>query len=103
MENQAREFIDKLKALHYQMKELLDKPDFEGAKKLLNEYACIDKDVNEMKTLLIITKGFKNHPTLSESRNKLLLMFNSKMSEKLKPKVFYNSLEIKEGKSSDPI
>lgn len=86
------------------MKVLLDNKDFEEAEKLLIEYSSDKKDVNEMKTLLIITNGFKTHRLLRKSRIKLLTAFNSKMEAlKSKFKVYYNGVEVKEGKKGDPI
>ena len=79
MEQKPRTFIDDLKALHYKMMGLLDMRDYQKAKNLLIEYSDLSKDVNEMKTLLIITKGFKFHDELGKVRQNLLNVFEDKM------------------------
>lgn len=104
MELESRILIDKLKALHYRMKGLLDNKDFEGVKKLLIEYTDDSKDVNEMKTLLIITKDFKLHITISWARTKLSLKLKDKLAIlQSQPKAYYNGVEVKEGKKGDLI
>lgn len=77
------EFIQQLKNLHYEMRTFLDIKDYEGAKTLLEKYTDKKYDINEMHTLLIITKDFKEHSTLKEPRQKLKDLIEIKLGKKL--------------------
>lgn len=83
MKQEDRNQVDHLKDLHYKMRDLLNQQNFKDAKLLLEEYSNEDSDINEMYTLKIITKPFKDHVTLKESRKRLLDMIEQKLDKKL--------------------
>lgn len=68
-----------MKDVFYQMKSLLDIRDYGAVKKLMLEY-CNKEDVDygELKAILIITKSFKDHDIIKDTRKKVLDLIESK-------------------------
>lgn len=65
-------------------KVLLNKRDYEGANALMQEY-CNDENIHvgALKTILVITKSFKNNPVMCDTRKKVLELCEAKLGQKL--------------------
>ena len=76
--------------LHYKCKEYLDAKKYEEFVEFLKTFDKEDVDVNELKTISIITKGpfFNNHTILSPILKKLDEIFETKMKEYNNGKVY---------------
>ena len=80
LRNQNHEDIsDYFVAIHYQMKELLDVGDFPGVKKFMRLFNHASSSVGELKTILIITKSFQQHPDLIDMREEIKELLESKL------------------------
>jgi hypothetical protein len=71
--------VEQCKELHYKFREFLDVKNYEKVRELIE--SLFDADVNLMKTALIITKGFKEHETIKDSRAKLLEKLEKKLGD----------------------
>ncbi len=61
-----------LEKIFLEFKALLSEEDFEGAAGKLNTLATTSNDPKELKLALVITKSFKEHPVIKESRAAVL-------------------------------
>ena len=80
MEKKDRDFIDHLKNIHYGFKDALDEKNYDKVIEMMELYDE-KNDVNELKTILVITQSFKEHEKLGEPRKRLLEIFDRKMEE----------------------
>jgi len=78
-------FFKRLIDLHFKCKEYLDAKKYEEFVEFLKTFDREDVDVNELKTISIITKGFlSNHPILSPILDRLDDIFNEKIGNNKK-------------------
>ncbi|WP_316845532.1 hypothetical protein [Pedobacter psychrodurus] len=70
---------DFLFKLHFFIKDIIMKNDFNSLKKLLEIYDHDSSEVNILKTILVITKSFTEHPELKEQRAKLYHTLSGKL------------------------
>lgn len=75
MEQKADDQIERLKALHYELRELIEKQQWKKLRDKLR-HVRYNHDVNRSKTALIITQGLVNHPEILEERYLLYQWFN---------------------------
>lgn len=81
-------FIDELIALHYKCRDFLDVRDYEGMVTFMESYKKLDtphddieeliREINELKTILIITRSFKEHELIGPVRKEILNIFENK-------------------------
>jgi hypothetical protein len=72
--------VDELVELHFKCKSFLDIKDFDGFKMFLHPI-IENNDPNELKTILIITKAFKEWPEFKETR----LIIKNQLEEQVGP------------------
>ncbi len=70
--------IEMLKALHYKCREYLDIQDFDNFIPFVEHYIKRG-DVNELKTLMVITKAFKGHPKFGPVRERMVRVFEKNL------------------------
>ena len=58
----------------------MDKKDYQRASEMMNSYNE-SNDVNEIKTILIITQSFKEHSVLGEPRKRLVEIYDNKLKK----------------------
>ena len=75
---------DKFVQLHDQIRALIEANDFKSVNDLMQSYIK-DKNssVGSLKTILLITKSFKNNETISASRKEMVLLLEEKLGKKL--------------------
>ena len=64
-------WIKHLMDLHYECRDYIENKTFEEFKVFLESFLREDVDVNELRTILIITKSFKENEILKEVRQKI--------------------------------
>jgi hypothetical protein len=69
--------IERLKVLHYKIRQHLTDNNYHLVVKILDSL----DDINEMKTALIITQGFQEHPIIAGPRAALDARFKSKLDK----------------------
>ncbi|MEI3802735.1 MULTISPECIES: hypothetical protein [unclassified Chitinophaga] len=62
------EDLDKLSLIHEKMYSLIDNKEFGKLRKFLRLFYNESTNVNILKTILVITKGLKDHPELAQTR-----------------------------------
>lgn len=73
--------IESLKELHYVCRGYLDAKDYEGFATFIRKGLTMETDINELKTILIISQSFKDHPIIGPPLNAVQEMFNFKMKQ----------------------
>ncbi len=73
--------IESLMELHYVCRGYLDAKDYEGFATFIRKGLAMDSDINELKTILIISQSFKDHPIVGPPRNAVQEMFDFKMKQ----------------------
>lgn len=75
---------DKFSKIFDEFKELLDKKDFDEVNKLMLQY-LFDKESTpgDLKTILVITKGFKTNEVIRENRQLVLHTLETRLGIKL--------------------
>ncbi len=74
---------DKLVELHNKFKELLDVRDYKSVNDLMKSYLNDSSSVGELKTILIITKSFKENEVIGDTRKEMVKLIESKLGQKL--------------------
>jgi hypothetical protein len=75
---------EELISIHYKMKEFIGKEDdFGSLRKLMRLYNYEFYDISILKTVLVITKGFKNNPRISMLRNDIKRIVEKKIGKTL--------------------
>lgn len=70
--------IEELKSLHYEIRELIEKKQWEKLRNKL-KHVRYNHDINRSKTALIVTQSLINHPEILEERYLLYKWFNEDM------------------------
>lgn len=73
---------DYLVELHDAFKIFLNRKNYECVEFMMNQFNE-ESDVNELKTILVITKSFKEHEVLKFPRKRLLDIIENKLGHKL--------------------
>ncbi len=74
---------DKFVILHDKFKSLLDEKDFKSVNGLMKLF-CNDKSsVGTLKTILLITKAFKNNEAIGETRKQILELCENKLGKEI--------------------
>lgn len=71
--------LDALKVLHYKCRDYLDAKEYKRLRRFLRLFDHQSVDVNFLKTILIITQGFKEQEDLSGIRNSIKEKFDNRM------------------------
>ena len=74
---------DKFVELFDKFKELLDAKDFKSVKELMESFCKDESHVGELKTILVITKSFKENEVICDTRKKIVALLESKLGQKL--------------------
>ncbi len=69
--------IEELKKIHNELREYYDARDYLGAKLYIENLHKGSRDVNRLRTVLVISKSFKNHEVLEDTLRKYLKILNS--------------------------
>lgn len=77
--NSAKDEIDSLDKIHNKCRFYLDKQDYGNFRKLIRLFIHENTDINILKTILIITRSFKEHERLKEARENIKEIFDKKM------------------------
>ena len=64
--------MERLKQIHYDLVELYNTEDFNGAKKYLESLLSSEANHSELRSSLTVSKSFKNRPELSEILDKIV-------------------------------
>lgn len=78
-ENQKQNEVDALISLHNKLKTYLDSKDFGNMRKFLRLYNHESLDVSTLKTILVITKSFKEEEKIKELRQSIKDILESKI------------------------
>jgi RNAse (barnase) inhibitor barstar len=62
--------IEELKKIHNDLREYYDVRDYTGAKLYIENLHKVTRDVNRLRTVLVISKSFKNHEVLEDTLRK---------------------------------
>ena len=76
MKQEDRDFIDHLKDIHYKCRAFLSSKNYEELGKYLNTFTA-ESDINELKTILIITKSLENFPEVKDMRKRILDLYTN--------------------------
>ncbi len=74
---------DRFVELHNEIKSLLDVKDFNSVNRLMESYCNGDSSVGDLKTILVITKSFKNNEIIFVTRKQIIQLLENKLGEKL--------------------
>ena len=74
---------DKFVELHNKFIALLDVKDFKSVKELMESFDNDNSSVGDLKTVLLITKAFKENEVIGDTRKKILALIESKLGQKL--------------------
>lgn len=66
-----------------QFKSLLDIKDFVAVNELMTSFNKHESTITELKSILVITKSFKENEVISENRKKVLALLEYKLGKKL--------------------
>ena len=80
MNNKDRKFIDSLKGIHYMCKFFIEKNNFQFLNRVMEQFGEFS-DANEIKTILVITKSFKDNWHIKENRARLVIILNDKLKK----------------------
>ena len=69
---------DNLLLIHDRIKAFGDTDRISECNSLLEAFFEADADINRLKTLLVITKAFRDHELISANRKKVLALYESK-------------------------
>lgn len=75
---------EKYSQIYDTIRTLIETKDFEGVKSLM-EFYLNDSETNpgDLKTILIITKGFKDHPVFGDTRKEVLRELEARLGQKI--------------------
>ncbi len=82
----AKDETRSLVKIHEDFREVLSKKDYRLANKMMSYFLQENSSVSELKTVLIITKAFKDNSVMKENRVKILELIESKLGKKLAKK-----------------
>lgn len=74
---------DLLLTIHYKIRDLIEEEKFSDVNELMKAFIDADADVNRLKTILVITKFWKGHPEIKDSREKIIKLIESKEGHKI--------------------
>ncbi len=74
---------DRFVEMHNEIKSLLDVKDFNSVNNLMGYYCNDDSSCGDLKTILVITKSFKNNEIICDTRKKIVQLLENKLGEKL--------------------
>ena len=74
---------DKFVELFDKFKSLLDIKDFVAVNELMTSFNNHQSTIGELKTVLVITKSFKNNEVISDTRKKIVALLEYKLGKKL--------------------
>ncbi len=71
--------INTLEEIHYQCRGFIEAKDFEALKNYIDTFNSAESFTSELKTILVITKAFKENEIIKESRKNILVLLNSRL------------------------
>ena len=74
---------DKFVELHNKFKSLLDIKDFVAVNELMTSFNNHQSTIGQLKTILVITKSFKDNEVMSDTRKKTVALLEYKLGKKL--------------------
>lgn len=74
---------DKFVELFNKFKSLLDVKDFKSVNDLMKSYLNDSSSVGELKTILVITKSFRENEVICDTRKEMVKLIESKLGQKL--------------------
>lgn len=74
---------DKFIELHNKIKSFIDVKDFKSVHDLMKYYNDESSSVGDLKTILVITKSFKQNEVIGDTRKKIVALLESKLGQKL--------------------
>lgn len=80
MEKVGDKFVDSLCELHVAFKVFLIRREYAVVNEMMKSFTALN-DINELKTILVITKSFKENEIMKSERERLLGIYNSKYAK----------------------
>lgn len=74
---------DKFVKLHDEIKAFLDVKDFKSVNSLMKYYLDDSSSVGDLKTILVITKSFKENEVIGDTRKEIVKLLESKLGQRL--------------------
>ncbi len=74
---------DKFVQLHDTFRALFEKKDFKGVNDLMESFNNNESSVGTLKTILVISKSFKNNELIKDTRVQIVTLLENKLGEKL--------------------
>lgn len=74
---------DKFVKLHDEIKSFLDVQDFKSVNDLMKYYLDESSSVGDLKTILVITKSFKENEVIGDTRKEIVKLLEAKLGQPL--------------------
>ncbi len=74
---------DRYVEVHNQFKSLLDVKDYVAVNELMTSFNNHKSTITELKSILVITKSFKENEVMAETRKKIVALLEYKLGKKL--------------------
>lgn len=74
---------DKFVKLHDEIKAFLDVKDFKSVNSLMKYYLDDSSSVGDLKTILVITKSFKENEVIGDTRKEIVKLLEAKLGQRL--------------------
>lgn len=74
---------DKFVKLHDEIKAFLDVKDFKSVNSLMKYYLDDSSSVGDLKTILVITKSFKENEVIGDTRKEIVKLLEAKLGQPL--------------------
>ena len=74
---------DLLLVIHYKIRELIEEGNFSDVNELMKCFIKSDADVNRLRTILVITKFWREQPEIKDNRKKIVELIELKLGHKI--------------------